>query len=174
MPFKDKQTEREYKLEYYHKNKDQIKISANKPSRKRKRKEYLKKYTKNNKLLIAETQSKCYQNKKEEYKERIRKRFCEHARLISDVKMSYGCMNAKCLWSGPYSATMLDFHHLNPDDKDCQVSQMACRSKPSIAREINKCVVLCSNCHRMFHSGELVLLENTFCNVNNELVVGAS
>lgn len=52
----------------------------------------------------------------------------------------------------------LDLHHLDPSKKDGNISQF-CRNRPfkSILQEINKCVVLCSNCHRKFHAGKINL-----------------
>lgn len=48
---------------------------------------------------------------------------------------------------------VLDFHHLNPKEKDLEVSNMVQLrwSKKKILEEIAKCIVLCSNCHRKEH-----------------------
>jgi len=47
----------------------------------------------------------------------------------------------------------LDFHHLNPEDKDINVSQAVSAgwSFERIQQEIAKCEVLCANCHRKLH-----------------------
>lgn len=52
----------------------------------------------------------------------------------------------------------LDFHHLN-DDKDMGISQMVHwgYSWNRILTEINKCVILCANCHRKVHAGKLMV-----------------
>lgn len=46
----------------------------------------------------------------------------------------------------------LEFHHVNPKDKKFSVrySEIS-RKDDSIAEEINKCILLCSNCHREMH-----------------------
>ncbi len=51
----------------------------------------------------------------------------------------------------PYPA--MDFHHINPSTKKGAVSQLALNgwSKSSILEEIGKCILLCSNCHRIRH-----------------------
>lgn len=51
----------------------------------------------------------------------------------------------------------LDFHHLDPDTKLRSVSNMVASgcNKQSILKEINKCVLVCSNCHRKIHAGIL-------------------
>lgn len=48
----------------------------------------------------------------------------------------------------------LDFHHINPQEKDFAVSIIVrgTYSKERIMKEINKCIVLCANCHRKEHS----------------------
>ena len=48
----------------------------------------------------------------------------------------------------------LDFHHLNPDEKEISISQAASSgwSFKRLELELNKCIVLCSNCHRKEHA----------------------
>jgi hypothetical protein len=50
----------------------------------------------------------------------------------------------------------LDFHHKDSDEKEFIVSHMIrdCYSIERIKREIDKCEVLCSNCHRKHHHEE--------------------
>jgi len=47
----------------------------------------------------------------------------------------------------------LDFHHLDPSEKDFNISGSHCRSWDKIESELKKCVLLCANCHREIHSG---------------------
>lgn len=49
---------------------------------------------------------------------------------------------------------LLDFHHVDPTKKDFQISQGERYGWKRIKEEIDKCVVLCSNCHRDFHHQE--------------------
>ena len=46
----------------------------------------------------------------------------------------------------------LEFHHINPEEKDFQINKYKNSSVDKLRPEINKCVVLCSNCHRIEHS----------------------
>lgn len=47
---------------------------------------------------------------------------------------------------------VLDFHHIDPLEKDNQVSVLVRKvSKERLMKEIKKCEVLCSNCHRDLH-----------------------
>jgi hypothetical protein len=53
----------------------------------------------------------------------------------------------------------LDFHHKDKDKKLCMISKMITTHKPwsNIELEINKCLVVCANCHRKLHAGVLGL-----------------
>ena len=50
---------------------------------------------------------------------------------------------------------MLDFHHINPATKVERIAKMVSNhynaDSKEIQEEIEKCVVLCANCHREFH-----------------------
>ena len=53
-----------------------------------------------------------------------------------------------------YDPIVMDLHHLDPSQKDERVAQLAKSSSyKKLQEEIDKCVVLCSNCHRMVHGG---------------------
>jgi hypothetical protein len=45
----------------------------------------------------------------------------------------------------------LEFHHLDPSEKDPKWSNMKTRSFDKIKPELDKCVLLCANCHREEH-----------------------
>ena len=54
---------------------------------------------------------------------------------------------------------VLDFHHTNPEEKEKSVSKLIKTStKEKVLEEIDKCVVLCSNCHRDLHYQENKML----------------
>lgn len=48
----------------------------------------------------------------------------------------------------------LDFHHLNPEDKLYEVKELMTRRWELIQEEIDKCMLVCSNCHRELHHNE--------------------
>jgi hypothetical protein len=52
----------------------------------------------------------------------------------------------------PYS--VFDFHHLDPSEKDVDWTKLRLRSWSSIMSELDKCVLLCANCHRIRHQHE--------------------
>lgn len=51
----------------------------------------------------------------------------------------------------------LDFHHLDPSQKDFAISRNTGTSIPKLIKELDKCVVLCKNCHVKVHS-EIIIL----------------
>ena len=66
-------------------------------------------------------------------------------------------MGGECLICG-YNRCLraLSFHHLDPRKKDFRISAR-CASWESIVQELNKCILLCSNCHMEVHDGFLVI-----------------
>lgn len=47
----------------------------------------------------------------------------------------------------------LQFHHLNPKDKNFEISQSLTKSDEKLFKEIEKTIVLCANCHAELHDG---------------------
>lgn len=47
----------------------------------------------------------------------------------------------------------LDFHHINPDEKEIDISIILGRRKENALKEFQKCKLVCSNCHREIHVG---------------------
>lgn len=66
--------------------------------------------------------------------------------IVAKRKMESGCVN--CGYNKHPSA--LDFHHTN-ENKDDSISSLSGRGESieKIENEIEKCVVLCANCHRI-------------------------
>jgi 5-methylcytosine-specific restriction endonuclease McrA len=56
----------------------------------------------------------------------------------------------------------LEFHHLDPKQKDFGISYKGyTRSWEKVKEEVDKCVLLCANCHREAHAGMLQLPQVT-------------
>jgi len=80
----------------------------------------------------------------------------ENLKYVQDIKVNEGCKFCgydKCPCS-------IDFHHIKRDEKNMNISAMVYAQKPLelIKEEMEKCIVLCSNCHRELHYNET--LEN--------------
>lgn len=55
----------------------------------------------------------------------------------------------KC--SNEYHPSVYEFHHRDPEDKDRDPSKMLSLSWERLEAELNKCDLLCANCHRLVH-----------------------
>ena len=83
--------------------------------------------------------SVCYQAVKRARRHRL-------AKWLEDYKKTQRC--SKCPEN---DFRVLEFHHIN-DDKEFNVSEMTAGfSVENILKEINKCEVVCSNCHKRIH-----------------------
>lgn len=65
------------------------------------------------------------------------------------------CGYAKCVGA-------LTFHHRNPGQKDFQIGGNHSRSWRSIQTELDKCDLLCANCHAEHHYGTATITESSF------------
>lgn len=98
--------------------------------------EYNRKYSK-----------KHYQKKKRYYYERAKEGRLRLREKFENLKKTFSC---KC---GQSHIATLDFHHIDPKQKEFEVSQAIAIgwSWTKIEKEIEKCIVMCANCHRIFH-----------------------
>jgi len=69
---------------------------------------------------------------------------------------SKGCQNPDCNEDHP---TCLDFHHLDPKTKSFSLADITggAHSNAQYIKELEKCAIICANCHRKIHSGVLKL-----------------
>jgi len=52
----------------------------------------------------------------------------------------------------------LEFHHVDPTQKDFELSNIKCYVLETIQQELDKCILLCSNCHREVHGGNILVI----------------
>lgn len=69
--------------------------------------------------------------------------------FINLIRQQRGGKCEKCGYNRYLGA--LDFHHLNPSQKDFTVGNRDFKLKECI-EETKKCIMLCSNCHRELHA----------------------
>ena len=61
-------------------------------------------------------------------------------------------LGGKCKKCGNNKQYLLEFHHRNPNEKDGGISEFAKRyDLGKFFEEIDKCDLLCCNCHKEFH-----------------------
>ena len=87
-----------------------------------------------------------YQKNKENEKSRIRKRQAEIIAWFVEYKKTKYCVSCN-----EKDWRCLDFHHTDPSKKSQHISRLVHFHHASIKKileEIEKCIVLCANCHR--------------------------
>lgn len=94
---------------------------------------------------------KCGKHKNGTQKYRPTCKVCEKDVIVNIIKEIHGDCCTNCGYDKLFSA--LDLHHLDPDQKEYQVSAMKGYPISRVRDEIKKCVLLCSNCHRELHAG---------------------
>jgi 5-methylcytosine-specific restriction endonuclease McrA len=71
---------------------------------------------------------------------------------IMSVDYKGGCCE-KCGYDKYIGA--LEFHHLNPSEKDFTIAKGGhCSSWEKVKKELDKCILVCANCHREIHEEE--------------------
>lgn len=122
-----------YRREYYQKNKDKAKtqIRARYEAKKEELLEYQKKY-------------------RQEHRERIKIRERHKKRQAKLDAIEY--LGGKCsACFGIFPPIVYDFHHKNPEEKEFILSEHWSGNKERLYSELDKCVLLCANCHRLEH-----------------------
>ena len=92
-----------------------------------------------------------------EYYQKNKKRYFDAAKKwkMETKKWFYETYKDRliCATCGEKDIRCLDFHHRNPNQKEYKISALLYGfSRKKIVIEIEKCDVLCANCHRKFHS----------------------
>lgn len=92
-----------------------------------------------------------YKNNKPNY---VRKSLANTAKIKSWFKNFKS--DKYCVICGENHPATLDFHHKNPENKYKSVANLVVNgsSIKKIKSEIEKCIIICSNCHRKLHWNE--------------------
>lgn len=83
---------------------------------------------------------------------------CQAERVKSIVeakrKKAYEYYGSSCVICGYNRCShALEWHHKDPNEKEITPARVFSRSWENIKKELDKCVLLCSNCHREVHAG---------------------
>lgn len=84
----------------------------------------------------------------------VSKRRREIKRILVDYK---GGKCEKCGYDKCIDA--LEFHHIDKNEKNFGISNGNCKSLEVLKKEADKCILLCSNCHKEIHYEEKLSLE---------------
>lgn len=71
-------------------------------------------------------------------------------RIKAEFVNSFG--NKCCVCKKTFPMGVYDFHHMEPSNKKYAISQLyKWGARKILLEEIQKCVMVCSNCHRLVH-----------------------
>jgi hypothetical protein len=90
---------------------------------------------------------KWYNSNKEEHKKNTAKRRVKHTHEMN-IKVYEYLKENPCEVCGESDPVVLDFDHINPEEKSGNIARMRGHSEKTLFTEIAKCRVLCANCHR--------------------------
>ena len=97
---------------------------------------------------MPKRETRTYQDRREYLLKAVSKR----RKAIREKAVAY--LGGKCSQCG-YDRCLeaLEFHHLDPHQKDFSISERGhSRSWERVRLELDKCVILCANCHREAHA----------------------
>jgi hypothetical protein len=92
----------------------------------------------------------------------------QRIKILNKIKQRYGIKCIKCGYDKNYSS--LDFHHLNPNEKKINPAHIIHNrgNINKIFEELDKCILLCANCHREIHQNKR---SKDLMNINNECCI---
>lgn len=123
--------------------------------RKRNREQCAKYYAANRDKFKAYKQE-YYLKNSEKLKARERKAYAKRVKLWKEfLRERVSLMCVKCGYDRCFAA--LEFHHVKPRIKEHTISKLIKRAftenrKLVTTKELTKCIILCSNCHRELHA----------------------
>ena len=102
-------------------------------------------------LKIKAARKRFYERHGEKVRKEVAQRKADLIAWYVELKKTLKC--EKC---GENRYYCLEFHHSDPNEKEMMISVMpnSGYSKERILREIEKCIVLCANCHKEAHFRE--------------------
>ncbi len=93
-------------------------------------------------------------NLKAHYRDNLDRYLKKNERRRSDIRDYLISKKVKCSHCEQSHVACLDFHHEREKDRDLSLVINAGWSFKRIDEELKKCIVLCSNCHRILHWNE--------------------
>ncbi len=149
MPYKDPKKRRECQRRYREHNIEKYRARDKQYNDKRQRLGYFKKWREDNAEKCREANRKCHAKTPEVGRRRGKRNRVKQKEFLSIIKLHYGCQNPNCEFKEKVLDYCLDFHHINPKEKEFNLSKVSTRKIEILIREINKCCILCCFCHRM-------------------------
>ena len=97
----------------------------------------------------SEYSSEWYKNNRDKIIAKTKRNSERILKWLQDYKIEHGC--SKCGYNT--HAVALDFHHVDETKKEFSLyaAQRRRYGMERIKKEVDKCIVLCANCHRVHH-----------------------
>jgi 5-methylcytosine-specific restriction endonuclease McrA len=109
---------------------------------------YIKKLQKNGYFKEMWRSPEGFEKRMKRKSKRKREIYDQIKKECDQYKLERGC--AHCGYKE--HAVALDFHHINPEEKTIEVSRVwktGWKQQEKLKKEIEKCIILCANCHRV-------------------------
>lgn len=140
----NKERVREIRKKYYEKNKDKLNAKT--------KENYKKNYYKYRERALKQGREYYKKNKVEIYT-RKKKVIKEHQDFVLNYKRDKSC--SICYYKE--YPEILEFHHKRRADKSFTIGKKYNKNLKLLKSEMDKCVLLCPNCHRWLHYQESMI-----------------
>lgn len=156
MPFKSKIKHKQYCNQYYIDNKEEVLFQQKQYQKenKEKIKKQKKLYRGKNPKKWKEYHKKWQENNPKKLEKYFQQHYLKNKQYIVDYKLSRGC--SICGYNKCSGA--LVFHHPN-DDKEFSISTNMNKNLEILKKEIEKCIILCANCHAEIHTNYIGIIK---------------
>ena len=81
---------------------------------------------------------------------------------LTDLRAKSPC--SICGQSFPDHPSVIDFHHKSGESKEGGISSMRLQSMSQVKAEVDKCIAVCANCHRIIHQKQRIGKERPLLN----------
>ena len=98
-------------------------------------------YTSRHRKLYYPNCRSCHNNKAKLRQKNVKKQAVEYKGNKCQICFYDKCINA------------LEFHHKDPKEKEFTIAELKNSSFNKLKNELDKCLLVCSNCHREIHAG---------------------
>lgn len=90
---------------------------------------------------------------KRETRSKVERQKHQDAKVQCIIYKGSVCNTCKIVYDGT-NGMIFDFHHTDPSTKSFEILKKGKKTLEDQKDELNKCVLLCANCHRQEHSDE--------------------
>lgn len=102
--------------------------------------------------FTREQKKQHYINNRDAYRARAKE--SGHSHKVQTIMHKNGvCSMCGVKYDGT-NACIFQFHHIDPSQKEFEIGSRSFADIENIMSELNKCIMVCANCHTKIHSEE--------------------